>query len=298
MSLALAADNTASVEEAYIQTTALPGGADAAKPGASVAASATTTTSMPTPGISSTRRWPTRPSSAARCTRTACSSRAAADLAVHRTRRRARRRGPVPERQAAAATRRHAALFAHTGGDIGVSQSWRAGAVDAVGKGRGPRLGRRSTAPATRHQRVQRRTPARDRRRRVEVGAQRQPAAHQPDLQGEYFHRTESGSLVYDSRRAGARRQLPLDAERLVRAGGVPVHAGVAGRPALRPAGRRQRRRLQQHRQPVRARLLADAHDADARLVAQRIQPRAAATGQRPGALRPDRQPDSSSSTR
>ena len=118
-----------SVEEAYLQTTALPAGLAPARPDASCRASATRTTSMPTPGTSSTQPlvyqaflegaaeagWP---AAARACCRPSSSSNWAA---------RSARPGRFPAAAAMATSRAPPPLFAHTGGDVGASHSWRAG---------------------------------------------------------------------------------------------------------------------------------------------------------------------------
>ena len=66
LNFSIAPDNTVAAEEAFIQTTGAAAMASPSRPAASSPASATSTSSMPTPGISSMRRWPTRLFSAAR----------------------------------------------------------------------------------------------------------------------------------------------------------------------------------------------------------------------------------------
>jgi hypothetical protein len=183
-------------------------------------------------------------------------------------------------------------LFAHTGGDVGASNSWRAGAsmvwakaydrpfedIDSAGNPvsnvftGNTRLGILDA--------VWKWSPNGNSTR------------HQPDAAGRILPPPGIRLAGLRRRRSGAGRQFPLSPERLVRAGGVQVPARVAGGFALRPARRRQRQRLQQHGEPLPAVLLAKPHHADVRLGAQRIQPRTTAAGPGPRPLWPDRQPD------
>ena len=122
-----------------------------------------------------------------------------------------------------------ASLFAHVGDDIGESASWRVGASLLAPPRRRSPLRRRRRAPA-------RRSPTASAAARAPgastASTSGRPAATRSQrnliLQGEYFQRRESGTLAYDTRDGGGHerdRRLPRDAERLVPAGGLPVHA-------------------------------------------------------------------------
>ena len=115
------------VEEAFIDTTALPGGLTL-RAGRFFRTSAISTATTRIPTSSSTARWPTRPSSAISTATTACSC--------------AGSRRPTCSSNSAArlfrgqnyprAARRHdgadvGTLFAHAGGDVGDENSWLAG---------------------------------------------------------------------------------------------------------------------------------------------------------------------------
>ena len=126
----------------------------------------------------------------------------------------------------------------------------------------------------------------------LQVGAGRQCAATNFKLQGEYFRRHESGTLTYDTLARGRRTSsgdYALDAVRLVPAGGLPVHAAVARRRALRPARFRHAatsawstRRAHRRRLPDPAERSAVARRRDGRLLALGIQPLPAAARRRP----------------
>ena len=87
--------------------------------------------------------------------------------------------------------------------------------------------------------------PARDRRLRLEVGAQRQRAGHQLQAAGRVLlaPRKRRPHLRHRRRaRPDANRRLRARSERLLRAGRLAVHADVARRRALRLARSGQRR--------------------------------------------------------
>ena len=108
---------------------------------------------------------------------------------------------PAPSATRTASAR--GAVFVHAGGDIGDSSSWRAG------------LSYLQTSPQDRlrrHDRLAgndvtnallRQEPARGRRLRLEMGAERQPARQNLKLQGEYFIGARAANSTYDTRRRG-----------------------------------------------------------------------------------------------
>ena len=128
---------------------------------------------MRTPGTSSTRRWPTRRSSAASTSRTAC--RCAGWRRPNtfvEARRGTGQRAQLPrQRPQQERLRRRPALFAHVGDDIGDRASWRAGAVvSAHRRGRARIRGRDGSAGTT----LQRPQHDLDGGRRLQMGAERQ----------------------------------------------------------------------------------------------------------------------------
>ena len=120
--------------------------------------------------------------------------------------------------------------YVHTGGDVGASNSWRAGLSYLQTAAQGSRLhadGSRGQRRAS--SRFQGSSADRHRRLRLEVGAQRQRAGHQLQAAGRVL--LASRERRPDLRRATARSGLDAIAaaivatERLVRAGRLPVHA-------------------------------------------------------------------------
>ena len=183
------------------------------------------------------------------------------------------------------------ALFAHAGGDIGDSHSWRAGlsvldaradeqtllAVDTAG---------RTVANAfTGSSRVW-----------IADGVWKwAPNGNATrtsfKLQGEYLRSTRSGSLVYDLGGVDGAGSLARRAVGLVRAGRLAVPAPLAARPAHRAARRRIARLRRERRRARRQRLAAEKEHADGRLQPERVLARSPAARPRPGARRPHRQP-------
>ena len=217
-----------------------------------VRASATSTTSTSTSGISSTRRCRIRRFSAASSRATACSS-----SGWRPPTRSWSSAGRSATARASPATDRNkngigsGAAYVHAGGDIGDEQQLARGAVLSAA------AAERSAVRADRRRRqfgaaeLLRQEPARDRRLRLEMGAQRQRDGHQLQAAGRVF-------LAQGKRRSHLRRrwrarphqhvELLVAPARLVRRRRLPVHAVLAGRRALRPARHRYRRlRRQRH---------------------------------------------------
>ena len=133
-------------------------------------------------------------------------------------------------------------LFAHVGGDVGDSGSWRAGAswldlraedrayedVDALGN------------PVENAFTGDSRTWIVDATFKWTRPAD--PLRRSLKLQGEYMSRTEDGELAFDIAGAALGRPVSQRAGRLVRAGRVPVPASLARRGPLRRAGFRYTR--------------------------------------------------------
>jgi hypothetical protein len=101
-------------------------------------------------------------------------------------------------------------------------------------------------------------------------------------FQSEYFVRKDKGDLTCTDENGVGNACDPLAAgpvtgrlryasERLVCSGRLPVHAKLAGRPALRPARQRAPESRCQRRQPGGRRLQAQACDGDGRLQLERI---------------------------
>ncbi len=75
-------------------------------------------------------------------------------------------------------------VYAHTGGDIGASHSWRAGLSYLQTRAQRPRIRADRHCRQRRAARLQRHQPRRDRRLRLEIRAQRQRAGHQLQAAG------------------------------------------------------------------------------------------------------------------
>ena len=263
MSLALAADNSASVEEAFIQTTSLPGGLGL-KAGRYLASVGYQNDKHP-----HTWDFINAPLAYQVFLGGALTQDGLQFKAVLPTSQFIELGGGIGaagEYPSGTGNRKKpgtGTLFAHTGGDIGASNSWRAGASMVWAKAYDRAFEDIDNAGNP----VSNVFTGNSRLAILDGVWKWSPNGNAKStsltLQGEYFHRTESGSLVYDARRAGAGRHLPLGPERLVRAGGVQVPARVARGIALRPAGSGQRQCVQQHREPLPARILAEPHDAD-----------------------------------
>jgi hypothetical protein len=199
LNLSLAADNTASIEEAYVQTTALPGGV--------TLRAGRFLSSIGYNNDKHAHTWDFVDAPLV--------YQAFLDGALHEDGVQLRfllpveqfvevgselgASGPFPSGGASRNRPGTATLFAHTGGDIGASQSWRAGlsmlwarAEDRASDGLGS-TGQGVTSTFTG-----------DTRLGIVDGVWKWAPNGNPQrtnltLQGEYFRRYESGSLVYDS---------------------------------------------------------------------------------------------------
>ena len=134
-----------------------------------------------------------------------------------------------------------ATVFAHTGGDVGVSHSWRAGLSYLWAKSND----RESWDLDASGNSVTQLFSGNTRMLIVDGVWKWAPNGNAQrtslTLQGEYMHRDESGSLTYDSTGLALTDSFSADAVGLVRARRLPVPARMARGPALRPLERRQR---------------------------------------------------------
>ena len=120
-------------------------------------------------------------------------------------------------------------LFAHTGGDIDDSSSYRIGSSWLRASARD----RATAVPDGAGRHLQRQERHADLRRRLQMGAERQPGRHQLQI---------AGRVLRPPRRRPVQQpalQFRL-ADRLLHPGDLPVHAALAGRAALRPGERQQ----------------------------------------------------------
>ena len=149
-----------------------------------------------------------------------------------------------PGSDSGAQRRRHGRAHAlHTGGDIGDSHSWRAGAVDARRQGERPGAGRRSTRRRPVHRQRVQRPHARLVADAVWKWAPNGNATRTNfKLQGEYLRSTRSGSLAYD---AGGRRPATATTAPRSRAGTCRASTSScrAGASACAPSGSTPARR-------------------------------------------------------
>ena len=255
------------------------------------------------PGTSSTRRSPTRRSSAGSSTTTACSCAGWRRPTVLRARRGARRAAAASRAATATATASAcAALFAHIGGDIGDSAQLARRLVAACSRAEDRALRRRGRARRDGHAMRSAAQRALDRRRgRASGRPTAMPTQHQLQAAGRVFPRArESGALAYDTH---GRRPAPTATAPRSRGWylqGVYQfmprwRVGPALRPArLRHAGDRPRRTTARWRRPT-SRCCAGATRRAARVMLDwspdRVQPPAPAARARQVARRRDRQP-------
>ena len=157
-----------------------------------------------------------------------------------------------------------AALTAHTGGDIGASHSWRTGVSVLSTKATDQRLLATNAAGDVVTNTFSGNTRVWGRRCDLEVGPERQRRAHQLQAAGRVPAQHAARQPDLRRRQRGQRRQLSRRAVGLVRAGHLPVHAALARRPAHR-ATRLRIARLRPERGRVRERRLpAEEELADA----------------------------------